>query len=175
MELPGATFLYNFSLIAVTFAAVSAIVMLLRQTMGGKLSNFDIHLITAYVSGGFALTLGAVMPPLFWLGGFGPGFCWGVSSGLAAFLVAAYLASIIRRRRKASGPRIPRMVLIDWLLQGAAIVMLLVNTTFPPLQGVFLFSGALTLSLAVLMWSFVRRIATLLGDKPGADWDPRRG
>ena len=175
MELPGASYLFNLSLIAVTFAAVSALVMLLRQTMGGKLSNFDIHLITAYVSGGFAITLGAVMPPLIWLGGLSPTLSWSVSSSLAGLFVALYLASIVRRRRKASGPGAPTMVLIDWLLQAVAIVMLIVNAVFPLLQSVLLFASALTLSLAVLMWSFVRRIATLLGNKPGEDWDPKRG
>ena len=31
------------------------------------------------------------------------------------------------------------------------------------------------LSLAMVMWAFVRRINSLLGDKPGEDWDPKRG
>jgi hypothetical protein len=55
MELPGETYLFNLSLIAVTFTAVSALVMLLRQTMGGKLSNFDVYLITSLISFGFAV------------------------------------------------------------------------------------------------------------------------
>jgi hypothetical protein len=57
MELPGETYLFNLSLIAVTFTAVSALVMLMRQTMGGKLSNFDVYLITSYISFGFAVAL----------------------------------------------------------------------------------------------------------------------
>ena len=36
MELPGETYLFNLSLIAVTFTAVSALVMLMRQTMGAN-------------------------------------------------------------------------------------------------------------------------------------------
>ena len=34
-ELAGATYLYNLSVVAMTFAAVSVLVMLIRQTMGG--------------------------------------------------------------------------------------------------------------------------------------------
>ena len=45
MEEPGSIYLFNLSLIAMTFTAVTALVMFLRQTMGGKLSNFDIYLI----------------------------------------------------------------------------------------------------------------------------------
>lgn len=44
MELPGGAYLLNLSLLAITFAAVSVLVMLVRWSMGGKLSNFDIHL-----------------------------------------------------------------------------------------------------------------------------------
>ena len=36
MEFISEAFLLNFSLLAITFSAVSALVMLLRQTMGGK-------------------------------------------------------------------------------------------------------------------------------------------
>jgi hypothetical protein len=35
MELPGTAYLFNLSLISITFTAVSALVMLVRQTMGG--------------------------------------------------------------------------------------------------------------------------------------------
>lgn len=42
MELPGSGYLFNLALIAMTFTAVSALVMLVRQTMGGKPSNFDV-------------------------------------------------------------------------------------------------------------------------------------
>jgi hypothetical protein len=34
--------------------------------------------------------------------------------------------------------------------------------------------AALTLFLAVVMLAFVRRIASLLGVKPGDNWDPKR-
>jgi hypothetical protein len=42
-------------------------------------------------------------------------------------------------------------------------------------QGVGLFKVALTMPLATVMWAFVRRIGSLLGDTPGEDWDPKRG
>jgi hypothetical protein len=64
MEIPGEVFLFNFSLLAITFSAVSAVVMLLRQTMGGKLSNFDVFLVNAYVAHGFVLAIAAILPPL---------------------------------------------------------------------------------------------------------------
>lgn len=175
MEPQGELYLYNLSMLAVTFAAVSALVMVLRQTMGGKLSNFDIHLTTAYVSGGFALALAAITPPLLTLFNPSPEVLWGVSGVIAALLVAAFIASVVRRRRRASGSHVPALVILDWAIQSAVIAVLLVNAIPQPAQGVGVFAGALTVSVAVLMWSFVRRISSLLGQSPGEDWDPKRG
>ncbi len=64
MELPSTPFLFNLSLLAIAFAAVSALVMLIRQTMGGKLSNFDVYLITSFVSFGFVIAIDAILPAL---------------------------------------------------------------------------------------------------------------
>ena len=64
IDTPDEAYLFNLSLMALTFAAVSVLVMLMRQTMGGKLSNFDIHLVTSYVSRGFAIAVAAILPSL---------------------------------------------------------------------------------------------------------------
>ena len=55
MDLPGEAYLFNLSILSITVAVVSALVMLVRQTLGGKLSNFDIFLIEAFVSWGLSL------------------------------------------------------------------------------------------------------------------------
>jgi hypothetical protein len=41
MELPGAPFLYTMGILGMTFIGFSAIVMLLRQTLGRKLPGRD--------------------------------------------------------------------------------------------------------------------------------------
>jgi hypothetical protein len=175
MELPGEVYLFNLSILAITFSAVSALVMLLRQTMGGRLSNFDLHLITAYVSGGFVVALNAILPPLLSLAEPSPAALWGVASGLAAAFLTLFVVGLIKKRRHASNAFPPTMVVIDWICQGIVILSLIANALVPTVQGVLLFAAALTSSLAIVMWSFVRRIGSLLGEKPGEDWDPGRG
>lgn len=64
MELPGEVYLFNLSLIAISFAVVSALVMIMRQSMGGKMSLFDVYLISTYISWGFTQSLVALLPPL---------------------------------------------------------------------------------------------------------------
>jgi len=175
MELPGETYLFNLSLISVTFTAVSALVMLMRQTMGGKLSNFDVYLITTYISLGFVLSIIALLPPLISLFQPTPNTLWTTSSSLAVLLFAPVLANAFVLRRKASPQSASFAVKTTFSTHGLAIIVLLVNAVIVPWQGVHLFAAALTLSVANLMWAFTRRIASLFGDKPGEDWDPKRG
>jgi hypothetical protein len=84
MEMPGSTYLFNLSIVAMSFAAVSVLVMLVRQMMGGKLSNFDVHATASYVGSGFMLTIIALLPSLIAPFGFATALMWTISSGLAA-------------------------------------------------------------------------------------------
>ena len=175
MELTGEAYLFNLSLLAITFAAVSVLVMLMRQTMGGKLSNFDIHLITSYVARGFAVAIAAVLPPLAADFGFPPAVFWAVTSGTAAVIFAADMIHTQLQRDKITGGGLPRFLVFAFSLQWLASVLLAANAVIPQVQGMALYKGALTLSLAIVFWAFVRRIASLLGQRPSEDWDPKRG
>lgn len=174
-ELHGEAYLFNLSLLAVTFAAVSVLVMLVRQTMGGKLSNFDIHLLTSYVARGFAVAVAAVLPPLFLDLGLSPRLFWASVSGLAAAIFATTMALTLRERSSVTnGAPLPPFLLFSVSLHWIAALVLAANAIVP-WQSMFAFKAALTLSLAVIMWAFVRRVGSLVGDKPSDDWDPNRG
>ena len=69
----------------------------------------------------------------------------------------------------------PLMLKIQLSVDGLAVVLLLSNAVVPAIQGIALFELALTIGLAEIMWSFGRRISTLLGDRPSDDWDPKIG
>lgn len=175
MEVPGETYLFNLSLIAVTFTAVSALVMLLRQTMGGKLSNFDVYLITSFISFGFAIAISALIPPLAAFFELETAAFWAVSSGLAAIIMGSTVATNVHRRHIVAREPMSWSVRSSFAANSLSAFILLLNAVVPPWQGVHLFAGALTLSMAALMWAFVRRIGSLVGDKPSDDWDPKRG
>jgi hypothetical protein len=174
-ELPGAIYLFNLSLLAVTFAVVSALVMLVRQTMGGRLTNFDVYLITAYVSFGFVMALEAVLPPLVFLFDPPPVVLWAIASGLAVVIHSGVLASNVRLRHKVSKEPMSWAVAGSFSAHGLIVAAFAINALVPAVQGVGLFAAALTVSLAIMLWTFVRRISSLFGDKPGEDWDPKRG
>ena len=174
-ELPGAIYLFNLSLLAISFAIVSTLVMLVRQTLGGKLSNFDVYLITSYVSFGFVIAFNAILPPLVSLFDSAPAVLWGVASGLAAILQCGVLVNTVRRRMKASKERPSWAVIASFSTHAIIVFALVVNASVPGVRGPGLFALALTVSLAIMMWTFVRRISSLFGVEPGDDWDPKRG
>jgi hypothetical protein len=175
MQLPGEAYLFTLSLVAATFAVVSALVMIMRQSMGGKMSLFDVYLITTYISWGFTQSLIALLPPLVALFEPTPRILWAASSGVSAVVFAAVLFSIVHRRLKASPEPIALAVKTSFSMHGVTIAIFLVNAIAEPWQGVHLFATGLTLSVAAVMWAFVRRIASLFGVKPSKDWDPKRG
>ena len=175
MELPGETYLFNLSLIAVTFTAVSALVMLLRQTMGGKLSNFDVYLITSFISFGFAIAVSAILAPLITFAQLPPAAMWAVSSGLAAIILGTTALANIHRRRTVATEPMSWWVWSSFAVNCLSASILFINAVIQPWQGILLFAGPLTLSMAIIMLAFVRRIGSLVGDKPGDDWDPKRG
>jgi hypothetical protein len=135
MELPGEAFLFNLSLIAITFTAVSTLVMLVRQTMGGKLSNFDVFLITTYVSLGFVAAWNAVLPGLIALLPFPEMVIWLIASLIAAFLIGATVVHIQWQRWKATTLPPPAMVVVAYSGHWIAVLLFLVNAAVPGRRG----------------------------------------
>lgn len=174
MNVPGEAYLFNLSMLAMTFAAVSVFVMLMRQTMGGKLSNYDIHLVTIYVTQGFIVALCAIVPSLIGDLPLSPKVFWAIASGFAAVLLGASRVYIQRQRSKIAKDGIPPFLVFVYASNWVLVALLVANAIIPPLQGVGLFKAALSLSLALAMLAFVRRIASLLGDMPSDNWNPRR-
>jgi hypothetical protein len=175
MGLENGEYLLNVSVVAITFTAVSAIIMLVRQSMGGKISPFDIYLITAYTSFGFAQAICALLPALFALFHLPATVLWAISGILAAAILGSVSYVVIRQRLKVSPVPFSPGVRIALSLHGVAVVIFLVNAAVVPWQGLHLYAFALTLSLAAVMWAFARRIASLFGERVGEDWDPKRG
>ena len=175
MEMPGQTYLFNLSLLAITFSTVSALVMLLRQTMGGKLSNFDVYLVNAYVSYGFVVAIAAIVPPLIAQCALPEQLMWIAASGLAAVILGVRVVQTIRQRLAVVKSPMPAALKAFFAVEGIAVLLFLSDAALPAWRGAAVFDLALTIAFANILWSFVRRISTLLDDRPEDDWDPKRG
>lgn len=107
MGLPNEAFLLTFSGLAVTFSAVSALVTMLRQTMGGKLSSFDIYLVDAFSAHSFVLAIAAILPSLVSQYSESASIIWPVSSVLAGSAMAFTTIHMMLLRRKIASGTMP--------------------------------------------------------------------
>ena len=165
MELSGAGYLYNLSILA------SAIVTVVRQIRGGSLSPVDTHLMTTFTTAGFVVCISAILPGMLGLLELSQRSLWVASSSAAALLQAATLAHFHWERSILSKHTTPPPVLAVFAGNWFAVLLLVTNAAIPDLQGIGLYAAAITLSLATSMWSFVRGIGTLAGGKHGPDRD----
>jgi len=71
MDISGSAYLYTVAVLGMTFIGFSAIVMMLRQTLGLTLRPFDILVAHIYMEFGLIISVGALLPPLLAAWGYG--------------------------------------------------------------------------------------------------------
>src|SRR6516164_7889222 len=103
-------YLYTLATLSITFVGFSALVIVLRQTLGGDLSRLDLLLTKIFVQLGFLVAGAALLPPLLALLRCPEPLVWRISSAIAAALFAL---SYPTRRRAASGDSTPWIVWVD--------------------------------------------------------------
>jgi hypothetical protein len=69
LDLPGSTYLYTLAALSITFVGFSALVIYLRQTVGGEMSKLDVLITRIFIQLGFIVVAGAMLPPLLSLAG----------------------------------------------------------------------------------------------------------
>lgn len=175
MGLPNEAFLLTFAGLAVTFSAVSALVTVMRQTMGGKLSGVDIYLVAAFSAHGFVLAIAALLPSLISQYSESAAVIWPISSVLAGSALTFTTVHMMRLRRKVAPGRMPLGMMLSFTALWIGVGLFLLGTPLAPERSPAIYATALTLCLATIMWTFVRRISSLLSMESRDDWDLRRG
>lgn len=95
---------------------------------------------------------------------------------LGALLIAAHLAGLVWRRVRVMRVKLPRIFVVDMSLQAAGALVLIVNG-LPQFHNTGLYTIGITFVLAMVMYAFVRRIASLIAgdsERP-ARFDPHQG
>ena len=100
---------YSFALatLAMTFAGFSAIVIVLRQTLGRPLSPFHLLVTRLYIESGFWAAAFSMLAPLLALCGVPAAAAWRIASAVIAFVLIAYGASYPMRRRRITREALP--------------------------------------------------------------------
>jgi hypothetical protein len=163
MATAEATYLYALAGLSVSFVGFSTLVILFRQSAGGRLSRYDSYFVLSFMQAGFIVTAGALLPPLIGLYGLPEDTALRVSSAITALAIAGFVASVPRRRRAATGGPAPAFVRLFLLLQGGAAVALGLGALGRPLgPGVAPYATALTIILVTSGLAFLLALQVVL-------------
>jgi hypothetical protein len=124
MESPETAYLYTIALLGITFMGFAAIVMLLRQTLGGPLRAFDALFARVYMEFAVIVTIGAMLPPLLMLWDLPTGAVWRLSSAFVGIPLLWIALGYPARRRAATGEPTPRYVRVN------VTILVLISLTF---------------------------------------------
>jgi archaellum biogenesis protein FlaJ (TadC family) len=164
MELPGANYLYALATISVTFVGFSALILVFRQTIGGKMTSYDSYFTLAFMQVGFIVAGGGLLPQLLAFFEMSHASVWRVSSVIMAIPISLFVAATPGRRRAATNEPIPFYVGLLLLLQFLAGVCLLLDAVgWPVPPNLALFALALTVMLFTTGIAYLIALAHALG------------
>jgi hypothetical protein len=113
MSLQAVSYLQTLSTIAVTFVGFAALVIILRQALGGEMSKMDILLTRIFIQLGFMVAAGSLLPSLLGLFPWSTSVVWRLSSAIVGVPTLLFALTSPARRRVASGVPAPWGVWLD--------------------------------------------------------------
>src|SRR5580692_438569 len=111
MEVKGAALLYTLAGLMITFAGFSALLFVVRQASGARLSMLDRYLARTVMTHIFVLTAAALLPALFALYDIQEKWIWRGCGVLFALPMLFLQLTYPRRRRKVVGNGPPTAIL----------------------------------------------------------------
>ena len=168
MELTGATYLYTLATLSITFAGFSTLFMILRQTLGGAMSKFDILLARNFLQLGFMAAIGSLLPPLLHLFSLHEHTVWRVASVASAISPLLAAVTYPSRRFAATGTRMPKIVWTVMAALYASAAVLLLNAIGKPLApGPGLFALGVTIIVFTSFVAFLNALRFFLSQPGG--------
>jgi hypothetical protein len=157
MELPGASYLYALATISITFVGFSALLLVVRGTIDGKMTGYDSYFTLSFMLAGFIVTAGGLLPQLLALYGMSQESIWRTSSTLMAGPVLLFVVTTPARRRAATKEAIPFYIWCLLFLQFLMGLYLLANAAGRPIE-----PGLAPYALAMTGMLFTTGIAYLI-------------
>jgi hypothetical protein len=163
MESPETAYLYTIALLGITFMGFAAIVMLLRQTLGGHLRAFDALFARVYMEFAVIVSMGAMIPPLLMFWELPTGAVWRLSSGLVGILLLWIGLTYPARRRATTGEPTPRYVRVNvTIILLISLTLLIAATGMLHERSAPVFLAALTAFLTFTLVAWLRALSILL-------------
>jgi len=170
MEIKGAAFLYTLATVMVTFAGFSALLFVIRQAAGAKLSLLDRFIVRNIMTYVFVLTAAALLPPLLGLFDLGETSIWRISGVLFALPMLALQTTYPLRRRKLVGEAPPLPIFAIFVVLGsvttlAALVYLLVATQY----AAAVYIAALSIDFFTVVYGFLNALDIIMQQPTAAE------
>jgi len=163
VEVKGAVLLYTLAGLMITFAGFSALLLAIRQAAGARLSVLDRFLAKTVLTNLFALTAGALLPPLLALYDLSEAWVWRGSAVLFGLPMLLVLLSYPRRRRKAVGKGPPPAVFAVFVILGSAVVAaMLIYVVAGFRYGAAAYTTALVVNFFTLAFAFVTALDVIM-------------
>jgi hypothetical protein len=141
----------------------AAIVMLLRQTLGGHLRAFDALFARVYMEFAVIVSIGAMLPPLLMLWDLPTEAMWRLSGGLVAVPLLWIGVGYPARRRATTGeptPRYVRVIVTIMVLISLTLGMVATGILHERSGPVFL--AALTVFFTAVLITWLRALSMIL-------------
>lgn len=128
-ELPGASYFFALSALAMAFVGFTSVVVVLYQSTGKQLSEFHVLLTRLFVELGLMATGFGMLAPTLHMCGFDLNDVWKISSAVMVVCLGPWLVFYPFRRRKAAPEeKLPLRWYIMTSIGVAACLFLLGNT-----------------------------------------------
>lgn len=163
MEVKGATLLYTLAGLMITFAGFSALLFVVRQAAGARLSLLDRYLAKTVMTYIFVLTAAALLPAILALYGIQEMWTWRVSGLLFGIPMLLLQVTYPARRRKVVGDGPPPAIFAVLVVLGSAVTLTMLGYILAGLP----YSGAayitaLTIDFFTVIFGFVTALDVIM-------------
>ena len=167
MEIEGMALLYTLATVMITFAGFAALLFVIRQAAGAKLSLLDRFIVRNVMTYTFVLTGAALLPALLALFDVADAWIWRISGVLFALPMLALQATYSARRRKLVGAGAPFPILAVFVVLGSAVTLaMLIYMLAATRYGAAVYITALTMDFFTVIFGFVNALDIIMQQPP---------
>jgi hypothetical protein len=163
MEIKGTALLYTLAALMITFAGFSALLFVIRQAAGAKLSLLDRFIVRNIMTYAFILAAAALLPALLALFDIEEQWTWRVSSVLFALPMLALQVTYPSRRRKVVGTAPPPAIYAVFVVFGSAVTLAMLVYVLVGIQySAAVYITALTIDFFTVVFGFVSALDIIM-------------
>lgn len=163
MEIKGTALLYTLAALMITFAGFSALLFVIRQAAGAKLSILDRFIVRNVMTYTFVLTGAALLPLLLALFDVEEIWIWRVCGVCFALPMLALQTTYPTRRRTVVGSSPPPVIYAIFVVFGSAVTLAtLIYTLTAARYSAAVYITALTVDFFTVIFGFVNALDIIM-------------